>query len=90
MRIYVCVYVCGYNKDCHTVHPILQTFSLTIYRIRRNVLLLFFKVYLFERDRDSTSGEGSEREGERIPSRLCTASAEPVWGSNSPNPEIMM
>ena len=35
-------------------------------------------MYLFERDRGSVSGEGAERE--RIPSKLCTAIAEPGAG----------
>ena len=40
----------------------------------------FFKVYLLEKDRDRASGEGAQTEGKRIPSRLCTASAEPDVG----------
>ena len=41
--------------------------------------IIFFKIIYFERDRDSTSGGRAEIEGERerIPSRLCAASAEP-------------
>ena len=39
-------------------------------------------MYLFERDRGSVSGGGAERERERerIPSKLCTAIAEPSAG----------
>ena len=52
----------------------------------------FFKVYLFilrERERER-SGEGQrEREKERIPSMLCTVSAEPDAGPKLMNCEIM-
>ena len=53
------------------------------------VLLAFFLnlslLTYFERDRDSVSGEGAEREGERerIPSRLHAVSAEPDGVLNS-------
>ena len=40
-------------------------------------------------ERDSTSRGGAEREGERIPSRLCTISTEPDVGLELTNPEIM-
>ena len=44
----------------------------------------FFKFIYFERDRDSVSRGGSEREGERkrerISSRLFTFSTEPKMG----------
>ena len=47
-------------------------------------LSLFLKKYLFfilfEGDRDSVSGGGAEREGDRSPSRLRAASAEPDVG----------
>ena len=35
------------------------------------------------------SNEGAEREGERIPSRLCTISLEPGMGLDLMNREIM-
>ena len=35
------------------------------------------------------SGGEAEREGERIPSRLCTDSVEPDAGLDLMNPEIM-
>ena len=41
-------------------------------------LLSFF--FCFERDTDSMSGEGAERERERIPNKLCAASTEPDVG----------
>ena len=41
----------------------------------------FFKFIYFERDKDTVSGRGAEREGDRkIPSRLLTASSEPNVG----------
>ena len=35
------------------------------------------------------NGGGAEREGEKIPSRLCAVSAEPDAGLKLTNPEIM-
>ena len=35
------------------------------------------------------NGGGAEREGERIPSRLCTVSTEPDMGLKLTNHEIM-
>ena len=53
----------------------------------------FFEVYLFLRERASTSRGGAERKGdrerERIPSRLCAVSAEANVGLEPPNPKIM-
>ena len=51
-------------------------------------------VYLFilrdrDRDRENASGGRAEREGERIPSRLCAVSGEPDVGHYPMNPEIM-
>ena len=42
-----------------------------------------------ERTYASTGGGGAGREGERIPSRLCVVSAEPVVGLDLTNCEIM-
>ena len=42
--------------------------------------MYFCKFIYFEGDRDSVSRGQSERKGERIPSRLHTASAEPNAG----------
>ena len=61
---------------------------------------IFFLVYLllyFERDRDSVSRGGAERETERetererqrIPSRLCPVSMEPDAGLDLADREIM-
>ena len=53
--------------------------------------LKFLNVYLFGRERENVhtrAGEG-QREGERIPSRIHTASAEPVVGLEPMNCEIM-
>ena len=54
------------------------------------VMIFFIVVYLFifERDRESTSGGGAERErgGERIPSRLCAVGTEPDAGLHPVNP----
>ena len=54
------------------------------------VLALFKKkkkcIYLFLRERMHTSREGQrEREGEKIPIRLCTLSAEPDAGPELTN-----
>ena len=55
----------------------------------------FFKVYLFisrERERESTcvrAGEGTERRGQGILSRLCAVSTEPHVGLGPTNHEIM-
>ena len=40
--------------------------------------ILFYFIYLFERDRDSAIGGEAEREGgtETTPSKLCVASTE--------------
>ena len=43
----------------------------------------------FERERESTEGAEREREGERIPSRLHTLSAEPDPGLKSTQAETM-
>ena len=47
----------------------------------------------FEREcvheRERANGGGAEREGERIPSRLCTVCAEPNPGLDPVNHEIM-
>ena len=51
--------------------PLLCTPSLLFF-------LLVFKNFIFLRDRVCTSGRGTEREGDRIPSRLCTISTE-AW-----------
>ena len=43
-----------------------------------------------ERERESMSGVGTERKGERIPSRLCTVSVEPHAELKLTNREIMI
>ena len=50
--------------------------------------LYLFKVY-FEREREREQGRGRRREREKIPSRLCSVSAEPNMGLNPRNHEIM-
>ena len=56
-------------------------------------LILFKKIPFlsvpihFERDRDSTSRGRVEREGDRIPSRLHAALAEPNVGFELPKPQ---
>ena len=50
--------------------------------------------YLFfdsvrEREREHASGEGAEREGQRIQSRVCADSREPDVGLELMNGEIM-
>ena len=42
-----------------------------------------------ERERERESRGGAERERQRIPSRLCTISAEPDVGLEVTNHEIM-
>ena len=42
-----------------------------------------------ERERENTSGVGTDIEGERIPSRLCAVSTEPDAGLELTNGEIM-
>ena len=58
--------------------------------------LLKFRMYFlslfiyFERDRDSTSGGGTEREGDRESQAGSVLPAQsPTWGSNSQNREIV-
>ena len=46
----------------------------------------FFNIYFWERE--STSGEGVEREGDRIQSRLHVVSAKPHMGLEPRNREI--
>ena len=49
-------------------------------------LSLFYLINLFilrEREKESASGGGTEREGKRIPNRLCTVSAELDVGARS-------
>ena len=50
--------------------------------------VFFFKFVYLERDRDTTSRGGADRERERgrIPSRLCTARAEPDMELKPPKP----
>ena len=44
----------------------------------------FLKMFIyFERERETTSRGGAEREGERTPSRLLSVSAEPIAESDS-------
>ena len=42
-----------------------------------------------ERERENEMGRSRERERDRIPSRLCTVSAEPHAGLEPTNCEIM-
>ena len=46
-------------------------------------------LFIREREGGHLSGGGAEREGDRIPSRLCTVSAEPNVGLELRNCEIM-
>ena len=57
--------------------------------IHFSYLFIYFQVYLFifEREKVHTSWRGAEREGERIPSRLCTVSMEPDEGLKLTNRE---
>ena len=48
-----------------------------------------FLRFIFERERERASRGRTEREGERIPSRLCTASTEPDVGLELMNHEVM-
>ena len=57
--------------------------------IVRNNLFFFLFVYLVLRERASKQEWGRERERERIPSRLCTVSAEPDLGPELTNHEVM-
>ena len=55
---------------------------------------LFIYLFLFilrerERERERDRWGDSEREGERIPSRLCAVSTEPDMGLEPTNREIM-
>ena len=50
---------------------------------------LFFSVYLFLRERESTSGAGVQRRKQRVQSRLHTDSSEPCVGLKLTNWEIM-
>ena len=53
-------------------------------------VFLFFKFIHFERDRDSMSGGGAERQGDRESQADSTLSARSLMqGSNSRNHEIM-
>ena len=65
-----------------------------------NILSIQHKVFVFhvyllilrEREREEESagrGGGREREREKIPSKLCTVSAEPIVGLELMNGEIM-
>ena len=56
-----------------------------------NYFFNFFNVYLFlrERERESTSGGGTERGGQRIQSELCADSNEPDVGLKLMNCETM-
>ena len=53
---------------------------------------MFFKFIYFESERERghmsmcASGEGTQREGERIPSRLLTVSTEPKFGAGLQEP----
>ena len=51
--------------------------------------LSFFSVYLFLRESQRVQGRGREKGGQRIWSRLCTDSREPVAGLKLTNPVIM-
>ena len=51
-------------------------------------IFLFFDVYLFY-GRESVGRGGTEREEERIPSRLHAVNAEPSMGLDFMNPELM-
>ena len=54
------------------------------------LFLLFLSVFIyFERERKSASGEGSGREGERVPSRLHAVSEGPEAGLKLTNHEII-
>ena len=46
-------------------------------------------MFIREREGGHPSGRGAEREGDRIPSRLCTGSAEPSVGLELRNCEIV-
>ena len=51
--------------------------------------VFFFKfIYLFREREMQGQGEGVEREGERIPSRLCSVSTEPAVGLDPTNHEM--
>ena len=58
------------------VHHSLSFFSLSLF------------IY-FERETEIVSGRGTEKEGERIPSRLCAVSIETDSGLELTNSEIM-
>ena len=49
----------------------------------------FFLVYFYYFERERASPGGAEREGDRIPSRLCAVSAEPDGGLRLTSREIM-
>ena len=53
--------------------------------VHEHVLLSLFLYF----ERESMSSAEAEREGERIPSRLCTVSTEPYSGSDPMNREIV-
>ena len=50
-------------------------------------MFMYFSVFIFERE--STSGTGAEREGDRARSGLCADSSEPDEGLELVNREIM-
>ena len=52
-------------------------------------IIIIFNAYVFLRERESTKSRGSDRERDRIPSRLWTVSSEPDEGLERTNREIV-
>ena len=79
-------------READTVGAISESLFLSAFYL---CFWKFIFVYFWERERESartrahTSGGGAEREGDRIPSRLRTVSAEPYVGLELMNHEIM-
>ena len=65
---------------------------MKLLKIRPCFKFFFINVYLFLRDRQSTSGGGAEREGDtgsEAGARLRAGSTEPDAGLEPTNPEIV-
>ena len=80
----------GIKSTLHYFLSILNTWALKEVYILPSDLILKNSLSVpihFERDRDSTSRGGVEREGDRIPSRLRAAIAEPNVGFELPKPQ---